>query len=69
MRQVTLEPITDIEAWMPWAEEHYPDFGRKGADLLTVLLAGQGNPMVISNLCEQIEKNLNNEDVPKKGDS
>jgi hypothetical protein len=38
VRHLQLEPITELEHWTPWVEQHYPDFRRKGADLKTVLM-------------------------------
>ena len=55
-RHFSLEPITEIEHWRSWVEQHYPDFQKKGADLNTVMMCAQGNPAVVSNLCETISK-------------
>jgi hypothetical protein len=51
-----LSPITEIEHWTPWVEQHYPEFRNKGADLPTVLMISKGNPMVTSRTCEAISK-------------
>jgi hypothetical protein len=46
-----LEPITEIEHWKRWVDRRFPGLHDKG-DLLTIVKAAGGNPMVISNLCE-----------------
>jgi hypothetical protein len=53
-RDFALKPITKIEDWVPWVEQHYPDFKRKGADLNTILMIAQGNPAVISSAVKTI---------------
>jgi len=53
---LVLEPITEIEHWQPWVEQHYPDFEKKGADLNTVMMLAQGNPAVMSSAVETISK-------------
>jgi hypothetical protein len=53
---IRLDPILEIEHWRPWIERHYPKFQEKKADLHTVLLATNGNPMAVSRLCEVISK-------------
>jgi hypothetical protein len=55
-RHFPLKPITEIEHWEPWVEQHYPDFRKKGADLNTILMLAQGNPAVVSSSCETISK-------------
>jgi SEFIR domain len=56
VRHLPLKPITEIQYWEPWVEQHYPDFQRKGADLATVLMYAGGNPMIVSTVCETIAK-------------
>jgi hypothetical protein len=56
VRHLPLEPITDIEHWEPWVERRYPGFRDKGAHLPTVVMAANGNPALISTLCETIVK-------------
>jgi hypothetical protein len=51
-----LSPITEIQHWKPWVEQHYPDFQKKGADLKTIMLMAQGNPAVVSSAVETISK-------------
>jgi hypothetical protein len=53
---LVLAPITEIEHWQPWVEQHYPDFEKKGADLNTVMMLAQGNPAVMSSAVETISK-------------
>jgi hypothetical protein len=55
-RHFPLKPITEIEHWEPWVEQHYPDFRKKGADLNTILMLAEGNPAVVSSACETISK-------------
>ncbi len=55
-RHLPLEPITEIEHWEPWVERRYPDFRDKGVHLATVVMAANGNPALISTLCETIVK-------------
>jgi hypothetical protein len=55
-RHLRLTPITEIEHWRPWVEQHYPDFQKKGADLNTVMMLAQGNPGVVSSAVETISK-------------
>ena len=55
-RHFALKPITEIEHWEPWVEQHYPDFQQKGADLNTVMMFAQGNPAVVSSAVETISK-------------
>jgi hypothetical protein len=55
-RHFALKPITEIEHWEPWVEQHYPDFQKKGADLNTVMMFAQGNPAVVSSAVETISK-------------
>jgi hypothetical protein len=55
-RHLLLTPITEIEHWQPWVEQHYPDFQKKGADLNTVMMLAQGNPAVVSSAVETISK-------------
>jgi hypothetical protein len=55
-RHFPLKPITEIEHWEAWVEQHYPDFRKKGADLNTILMLAQGNPAVVSSSCETISK-------------
>jgi hypothetical protein len=57
VRHIELKPITEIEHWGPWVEQHYPDFLKKGADLRTVLMIARGNPAIVSATCEAIAKN------------
>jgi hypothetical protein len=56
VRYLQLRPITELEHWAPWVDQHYPDFRQKGADLNTVLMLARGNPLVVSNACEIISK-------------
>ena len=56
IRHLPLEPITDIKHWEPWVERRYPGFRDKGAHLPTVVMAANGNPALISTLCETIVK-------------
>jgi hypothetical protein len=56
VRHVLLQPITEIDHWRPWVERRYPEFSDKGAHLPTVLMVAQGNPGVVSNMCEVIAK-------------
>jgi hypothetical protein len=51
-----LSPIKEIEHWQPWIEHRYPEFKQKGADLPTVLMIANGNPLIISGFCEAISK-------------
>jgi hypothetical protein len=53
-RLLRLTPITEIEHWQLWVEQHYPDFQKKGADLNTVMMFAQGNPAVVSSAVETI---------------
>jgi hypothetical protein len=55
-RHLALKPITEIEQWQGWVEQHYPDFQKKGADLNTIMMFAQGNPAVVSSACETISK-------------
>jgi hypothetical protein len=50
-----LAPITEIEHWKCWVDRRYPGLHLKG-DLLTIVKAAAGNPMIISNLCEGLHK-------------
>ena len=56
VRHLQLKPITEIEHWAPWVDQHYPDFRKKGADLQTVLMITGGNPLLVSQICEGISK-------------
>lgn len=49
-----LEPITELEHWLPWVEKSHPAVLAQGADLRTLMMATQGNPATMSNLCETI---------------
>jgi hypothetical protein len=55
--QFALGPINNAEDWGTWIERHFPQLRQKGADLRTVLMFAQGNPMVVSRACEVIAKN------------
>lgn len=55
-RHVPLAPIKETAAWEPWIHRHYPTFREKGAHILTVLMAAEGNPAVVSASCEAIAR-------------
>jgi len=55
-RNLPLGPITEVEPWRLWVEHHYPNVQKKGADLPTLVMVAQGNPGVMSGLCETISR-------------
>jgi hypothetical protein len=57
VRHLRLQPITEIEHWVSRVDQHFPDFRKKGADLRTVLMITQGDPLLVSSCCEAIAKN------------
>ena len=56
VRHLLLKPITEIEHWAPWVDQHYPDFRARGADLKTALMYTGGIPLLVSQFCELISK-------------
>jgi hypothetical protein len=56
VRHFALKPITEIDQWKAWVEQHHPEFQKKGADLNTVLMIAEGNPAVVSSALETISK-------------
>jgi nucleoside phosphorylase len=56
VRRLSLKPINEIKHWEAWIEQHFPEFGNKGAHLPTVVMVAQGNPALISGACEVISK-------------
>jgi hypothetical protein len=56
VRHLRLKPITEIEHWAPWVDQHYPDFRAKGADLKTAIMYTGGIPFLVSQFCEAISK-------------
>jgi len=51
-RHIRLQPITEIEHWMPWLERRFP--GIDYAPHLPTLLLAKANPGVIATLCKGI---------------
>jgi len=51
-----LRPINETKDWEDWVDRNHPAFRQKGADLRTVLLAVDGNPMLVSELCRAIAR-------------
>jgi SEFIR domain/ATPase family associated with various cellular activities (AAA) len=56
VKHLPLGPIKEVEPWKIWVEDHYPDVQKKGADLTTLVMVAEGNPGVMSSLCETISK-------------
>ncbi len=58
VHHLPLTPISDSEHWVEWIGLRYPNFHDRGAHLPTIVMAAQGNPAIVSNLCENIVKGL-----------
>jgi len=52
-RHIRLQPITEIEQWIPWLERRFPGFDH-GSHLPTILMLTDGNPANVSTFCETI---------------
>jgi hypothetical protein len=55
-RHFALKPITEIEHWEPWVQQHHPSFQDKRGDLNTLIRATEGKPSLMSSLLETISK-------------
>lgn len=55
-RHLPLAPISDCKHWEQWVGRRFPTIHDLGADLHTIVMAAQGNPAILSNLCESIVK-------------
>jgi SEFIR domain len=56
-RQIVLQPITQVEPWREWVARHHPTFLESGYDLLTLIRASGGNPLVMASLCAATVRN------------
>jgi hypothetical protein len=54
-RHLVLGPITEFDAWKDWVLRRYPGFQEKG-DILTLIKASDGSPLLMSTLCEKVAK-------------
>jgi hypothetical protein len=53
-QHLLLTPISDSQHWEEWVGQRYPRFHDRGAHLPTIVMAANGNPGILSTLCENI---------------
>ena len=51
-RHIPLELITEFEPWREWVSRRYPAFQEKGGELLTLVKATHGQPLLMASLVE-----------------
>jgi hypothetical protein len=53
VRHIPLQPITEIDHWVPWIKRRYPSLEHQ-KHLETIVLLARGNPAAVSIYCESL---------------